>query len=185
MNRSVLIAVLLILAGLRFIVVPVVAWQDEWRSRIESKQARYHKSQQIINDSESYLQLGAQLLQINAAQMNGLFVQSDTIQLDIQQRVDQSLKGFELQRRNFEWVLDLPGDVHQYVAKMTLEGDVQDLMAWQLKLLQAEPWMHLNTINIRRRSNRENDVLRFQGDVTLTAFAHGVGQAGAKAGAEQ
>ena len=171
MNKTKLLLVLLVSAAIKYLLLPLLDWQSMLRSDIEASNSMLQKSLSLKERMPKYREQEQYLESLNNEHLQRLFVKSQNTQLSIQQAIQKSLDDAKLTQDRFEWLLDVPGDIHQYMATVSVKGELQDLIEWHLGLMEQPRWMFINEWSIRRLNNRDDDIAAFQGDLTITVFA--------------
>lgn len=174
-NRPLLISLLVIVAVARFGVSPWVEWQSEQTEYIERLRQQAAKADQLIAQQSDYQKAAATLSEANRLASRQMFLAADNTKLVMQQHLEASLKQHNLSLTRFDWVLNASGDIERHVAVVALEGKLEALQAWQMEMSKNTPWWYVNEWRIRRANSRDNDISRFQGDITLSAFATKLG----------
>ncbi|GGA98903.1 GspMb/PilO family protein [Agarivorans gilvus] len=111
-NRKLLVSILAVLAVLRFVVVPIIDWQNTKASEIESLKSRLEKSKALVAQSD-YLQSVKQQVDEQLNNQQQVFFHGDAdsaSQLKQLQNVEKLLKARELNLRSSRWLGKLDHD---------------------------------------------------------------------------
>lgn len=171
-KRKVMLGVLAVLLLARFILVPIFDWQQEQILAIETKQQRLVKTNNII-DRLPQINLALSELEANNLQQQQRYFEhasSNAFKLQLQQEIESVFTEHELKVTNFNWVVEIPGEISQARAKIAFEGTTANFALLQLaiaqfpKLLNIAQW----TLQINRMNNRSLGKVR--GSLLLTAY---------------
>jgi hypothetical protein len=173
LNRNSLILILVALIALRFAVLPLLDWQQSRISEIRTKQVQLGKTIDLVNSQRTYQQLAAELNAEKDKLAPLFYVDSDGARLQIQKDIEQVFGNYNVPIERFNWVLDdradsglrtlrvLVGFNGQWDAVMKVLLDMSN----HSKIARQVEWRQSLT------KNRESDVGRSRGHVTLEFYA--------------
>ena len=164
-KHKVLLSVLAVLLLLRFIVVPIFAWQDEKIAQLQSSQQRLTKAENVIERLPQITQELEKLQRSN--QQLASYYSTETsmpaFKLKQQQQIEKLFESYNVQVKNFNWAADIPGVIDQSRANITFDGKTKDFARLQLAiaqlptLLKVTQWTaHIAKKKKRRRSKKKN-----------------------------
>ena len=174
LNRNGLIFILVALIALRFVVLPLLDWQQSRISDIRSKQVQLGKTLDLVNSYSDYQQLALKL-KADKNELAPLFYEdSDDARLQIQKDIEQVFSEHNLTIERFNWVLDDRAESGLRTLRVLVgfNGQLDGVMKTLLgisrhnKIARQVEWRQNLT------KSRETDVGRSRGHVTLEFYAY-------------
>lgn len=156
----ILISILVLLFTARFVLVPVIDWQNEALWEIQQKEKRSLKSQHAISNTSENQQLLASLSEQKSNTESYLFdfLNESEFRLEQQQRMEQLVDKIGLKINNIGWsysgeLIDAPVIRHQM--QLNIGGNTTDMPKFHLMLEEQKHWLQVDrfTINLRNQRN--------------------------------
>ncbi|SEK46974.1 hypothetical protein SAMN05216262_101434 [Colwellia chukchiensis] len=171
-NRKMLLLVLLVLLIARFVIVPIVDWQDEKLASIAANSNNLHKSEQVIARSEKIATELAHVKQLNQTLSDKYFQQANLndFKLKLQQQLESLFSQHNLKVKNFSWVAHIPGDVVQERANISFEGEIKNVVALQLAMAQLPQLLQIIQWNFPIRNMSETSLGTTRGQLLVAAY---------------
>lgn len=148
-----LLAVVAVLAVLRFGIVPWAEAQNATRDELEVLTRRLDRSEGVVQNRDAIL-AARKLLRSNAEKLHARFPQpgtADEFRLGTQQRIGQVAQSAGVQMTVFDWVLEgrIDGtDLAYGRARLNFEGPLRDLVRAHGELEGALPNAAIRELNV-------------------------------------
>jgi Tfp pilus assembly protein PilO len=172
-NKKHLLIVMFGLVAMRFIVVPLLSWQDDLVADLETKQSRLTKGRNLVERKEQIDSGIEKLEQHKKALINNYFLSDrgmDELKLRSQQRIESLLSEHSLQVRSFNWVSDIPGAIQETRAQVSFSGKTKDVAQFQLALAQAPQLINLVELSLRLNGLVGNTLGQADGTAVLALY---------------
>jgi len=157
-KHKIMLAMVSVLVLIRFVIVPILAWQDEKIAKIQSSNQRIAKAEKVIARLPK-ITLALEKLQLSNQSTEAFFTKAQSLpafKLEQQQQIESLFKRFDIKVNNFNWAADIPGKISQSRAKINFEGKTSDLARLHLAiaglptLIKVTQW----TANIKKKRRR-------------------------------
>ena len=173
LNAQRLVFVALFLLVIQWVVVPVIAWQNDRLDALQQDLTTLAARQAIVGSTD---ELRSQRDRRSDA-LSGLsqlsFSDGPTATLEVQRWVTASLKSEELVIKKFEWSPASEGVLSIVRAKVDITGQTDNLMEWIGRLQTEDPWVNVLAFRLRRAGRRSQDLDEFSGTLTLQFILQG------------
>lgn len=151
-NKPLLIGIVLLLAALRFLIVPWMDYQDEQRQQLETLTKRLVRSEALLEFKEQlYQQKDKQ--DIVVAKFTGKLEQSASVQqyqLELQQRLQQLIENKNAKLELFDWLSDSDLkalNMHRARINLRFTGQLSDVIGIHLMIEQQFPFAQILDLN--------------------------------------
>ena len=140
-----------VLVALKFVVLPLWAWQSEQLGQLQAKHRQLSKLNTVIDSQSSY---GRQAKQLNAeiARLNNYFyVDSSATKLIIQQDIEKIFAEHTIKVERFSWLFDDGEALRSLRATVRYSGDYHNMikalwaLANQPKAVRQVDWRQILT----------------------------------------
>lgn len=174
MSRN--IALLFALASIvtiKFILIPLIGWQDAKVIEIQRTTSLIQKSEFILNNEAVYKDVLKHLKDKNEASHALFFDNTETVQLDIQRQLETTLKKYDLFISAFNWLAnESEGDFRSLLLKVEIQGELKNLARFHLSMDDEAQSQIFKLVELQIRSLRSNrDIEQFRGELVLKTFA--------------
>lgn len=158
-NQTKLLVLLVVLAFLRFAVVPFLDYQAQSKEQLELLTQQLDKAEQLMNSKEQLQQARlASETQFNL--LREVFFKDENsaqFRLNQQQFIQQQLQTFNTEVNFFDWLgqkelADDQIEVHQ--ARIIIEGSFADLMRSYTEVISAMPAVRVTEFELLRDQSR-------------------------------
>lgn len=159
-RQPILLSLLVILLSCRFIVVPIIDWQNQSLEQTQGLQKKQQKTEIAIHrEADNQEQL--QVLEKQNIDFQALFfiATSETkFKLERQQWLEALLAKHNLKGTNIGWSNSsnvINTEVIKHSLQLRLEGNASDLPKFQYEIESTEQWIEINnfTVFFRKQIN--------------------------------
>ncbi len=171
------LAALVLLVSLKFIVVPLIDWQNTQLAQLTNLEKRAAKSQNVIANqgqiSQSQQSINAQLEAINE-----LFVNTQRegeFKLAMQQQLEQTVASNQLQINTSSWLPSIAVANNQLIRhqlRLNLKGKMRDFINLITLLESKTPKAELKSLNINLKGQNNKSLGRVEGTIELAFYMH-------------
>lgn len=138
-----LISALLLLAAMKFAVLPWMQWQEEKAANVSLLSAQLSKGWALL-EHQAALQQRLQKLQESEQQLLSQVVYRDdsstAFQLRLQKQLDELMAKHNLSVRNSNWLSPVQrGTMQEHRLEMGLSGELKQLLAFMADVEQVTP----------------------------------------------
>ncbi len=151
-NKPLLIGIILLLAALKFLIVPWMDYQDEQKQQLETLTKRLVRSEALLEFKDQlYQQKDKQDTAV--AQFTDKLEQSVSVQqyqLEFQQRLQQLIETKNAKLELFDWLSDADlkaFNIHRARINLRFTGQLSDVMAIHLMIEQQFPYAQILDLN--------------------------------------
>lgn len=171
-KRNLMMGMLAILLIARFILVPILDWQQEQITQITAKEQRLVKTNNILARLPQINSALEQLKQGNQKHQSRYFNQasSNTFKLQMQQKVEALFSKYNLKVTNFNWVAEINEQITQVRAKISFEGETKDFAMLQLAIAQLPKLLNIKQWSLHIKQMNEHSLGNANGSIVLTAY---------------
>ena len=166
-NTKRLLAIVACLIGAQWILLPIIAWQNEMTSGIETNLALVAARDTAI-DSLPDLQ---QVIRQRSARLDNLassaFTPGQTTTLEIQRSMTSSLANNRLRVVSFEWAPEAEGSISVLRAQVRVSGQSRDVFEWIAQQQFEATWIDILALKMRHADPRRPDYDSFNSDMSL------------------
>jgi hypothetical protein len=151
-NKPLLLGIILLLAGLRFIIVPWMDYQDEQKQQLETLTKRLVRSEALV-EFRTELTEQKQLQDTAVTRLLADLQQSpstEQYQLEFQQQMQQLLESNNVSLLLFDWLSDTDlkaFNAHRARVSLRFEGTIADIVKTHLLLEQKYPSLLIRDLN--------------------------------------
>ncbi|MDA9837076.1 hypothetical protein N9C20_05020 [Luminiphilus sp.] len=168
-----LVFVALFLLVIQWVVVPVIAWQNDRSSALQQDLTTLAARQAIVGSTDGLRTERDQRSGTLAALSQLTFPDGPSATLEVQRWVTASLKSEDLEIKKFEWSPASEGALSIVRAKVDVTGRTDNLMEWIARLQTKDPWVNVLAFQLRRAGRRSQDLDEFSGTLTLQFILQG------------
>jgi len=171
------LAALVLLVSLKFIVVPLIDWQNTQLAQLTNLEKRAAKSQNVIANqgqiSQSQQSINAQLEAINE-----LFVNTQRegeFKLAMQQQLEQTVASNQLQINTSSWLPSIAVANNQLIRhqlRLNLKGKMRDFITLITHLESQTPKAELKSLNINIKGQKTDALGNMSGSLELAFYMH-------------
>lgn len=122
LSQKNLLFTLVLLAAMKFLVSPLISWQQNYISEIKSKYRQLTKVSSIIDNQSVYRDITSSLAARMAGSRGYFFKDSDSVKLDVQRHIENIFESNGLAIKGLSWVSDSPGEVRQLRLRVRFAG---------------------------------------------------------------
>lgn len=164
--------VLALLLIIRFILVPILEWQQTQIDSIKSKELQLSKTNHVIDNVAEMNEALQRLTNSNQEKQVRYFEQTSTnaFKLQLQQQVESLFSQYELKITNFSWVTDLPGQISQARAKISFEGSTVSFAKVQIAISQLPKFLNIAQWDLRIVGMNDNKLGKANGSIVLIGY---------------
>lgn len=172
-DKNVLVPLLLLLLLARFVVVPVIEWQNaRWQS-LQVLEKQLAKANNVLSRGEQYQQTLDALKATNDELLKHYYQQNNVnaLKLSFQQELEQLVKKHNVTIRNFNWPNELPGDITKLSAQLTVAGKTRDVASLHLDLVQHAKLIQVERFNLVIKKMKTGSLGEVSGNLLLTIYS--------------
>ena len=122
MSQRNLLVLLVILVGARFMIVPLLAWQNDQLEIIHSKLRQLSKLELLIGSRSEFADSYQNLSKVFKKAKVDFHSDDDSTKLLIQRQIEDVLSNNDVIMEGFQWVLDESGPVRVLRASIKIRG---------------------------------------------------------------
>ena len=170
-SRAVLLFVLGCVVGVKFLVLPILLWQEQILSASQAKYVQLQKVAGIVENEKNLISLEVRLLKELRRNRGFFYVDRKSTKLDIQRDIESIFAANDLDLSSFNWVLDSQGDVRRLRASVSFSGPQDQMIR---TLWDISKFKHLlSQVQFRQQFTTFGDAMFgfTQGVITLEAYA--------------
>ena len=175
LNQKQLLSILGLLLLLKFIIVPVLDWQNSLVEELSIKEQRLLKSVKAVDESKELTETLEQLTKKNEQLQSLLFEHKpDTeFQLKQQQLVEGIFEENEIEISNIGWSPKSYVEEWQltkFELRINFSGNISKLQNVKLLLESQEKWVELSEFNFRFGKKRLGREITVSGNMKLNYY---------------
>ena len=170
-SRHNLFLLLLLLAGLRFVLVPLLQWQSEMIADIRGQAQQLNKLQALVESRVTLEAIQDQLNGFIVEAREDFFVSDESTKLRIQRQIEEVLSAHEVDMDRFRWVSDEDSaSIRTLRASIRYEGETASVVKvfWNLARL---PQIVRQVGWTQRIIAQRNNLGRSSGEIILEFYA--------------
>lgn len=170
MNKPLLLSLLAVLLCLRFIVTPVIDWQNGLLQETHILQAKMDKSLAYIDDLPMLQQLKKGLIsQLEDSKlMNETYKDVGRYQLAKQRQLEDLFTQFNTNITSSNWIEPIKtANSITFQFRIQFAAETKDFIALHLKLSRLSKDITVTTLNLNLFANKDGDLGRLSGIVIL------------------
>lgn len=171
-EKAPLLLVLIALVAVKFIIVPIIEWQDEKLVEIQTKERQLSKTISVIDREPLVNDALALVKNRTSKQLNFYYAEPsmDAFKLVAQQNIESVFLKQELKVTNFNWTNEIEGDISEVRAKVSFEGRTKDLASLQLELALFDKLINVPQFNVYVERMRTDSLGKARGTMTLVLY---------------
>ena len=164
--------VLAALIIIRFALVPIIEWQQTLLENIEAKEFQLSKTNNVIDSVPKINEALEKLIKNNQLKQIKFFNQptSNAFKLQLQQQIESLFSQFDIKVTNFSWVADLPGEISEARAKISLEGATTNFAKVSIAIAQFQKLLNIVQWDVRIVGMSDSQLGKVNGSIVLVAF---------------
>ena len=166
-----LLIVLCFLIGVKFGVVPLVAWQERQIESISVKRLQLFKLESLVEHRDGYLSAVRELDESLLLAKERSWVSESSTQLDLHKRIERIFDRHNVVMESFSWVFDGGSELRELRAAVRLEGESVGVIEALLEMSVSAKVIKQVAWNYRLKNNGKDSLGRISGDVTLEFYA--------------
>ena len=171
-----LLALITLLLVIKFIIVPLMEWQDSMVIDLKAKEKKLAKIEKVLSE-QSVVTADREKLELMLDNTEKLFfaTQAESVfKLNQQQAFEKLLTKHQITTVNFSWEAKTeltPLKLIRYQIKTRLDGQFENLVSLYVDLENSKPWLQINDFNLSTSGNVDNS-LGFvrSGNLTLSLY---------------
>ena len=168
---------LLIIAGLlvaiKFVLLPLLAWQAEQISRLQAKSVQLHKVSEVLANQSTYT---ASMASLKAQMFEGaerFYVDNARTKLTIQTDIEEIFQRHQLAVEGFDWTVDSAEPLRVLRATVRFSGATESMIRSFWDLTQLPTWARQVESSQQLKDYGEKNLGGSKGLVTLEFYALG------------
>lgn len=171
------LAALVLLVSLKFIVVPLIDWQNTQLAQLANLQKRAVKSQNVIIN-QSQINQAQQTINAQLEAINELFVNTQRegeFKLAMQQQIEQTIANNQLQINTSSWLPSIAVANNQLIRhqlRLNLKGKMRDFINLITLLESKTPKAELKSLNINLKGQKTDELGNMSGSLELAFYMH-------------
>jgi predicted PurR-regulated permease PerM len=171
-NKKPLLIVLFLLLALRFVMVPVIDWQQEQLDEIAAKQTKVEKADSVIARFPQLQQALEQVQQNNKQQLANYYghESANSLKLQLQQELEALFLKHKIKVINFSWVAEIENPITEFRAKISYEGKTDDFAKLQLAIARYPKRINIAEWTSYINKMAENSLGDASGTILLTTY---------------
>lgn len=170
-NTFRLLGIVAVLLLIQWVVLPWLDWQGGQVSELGRDRQKLADRAAVIDRSDEFSQ-EKQRLSEALTELSRLAVPNmGGIELSLQQLTTAQLADYDLDVEAFEWSEPSAGDVIALRARITVAGPTERFIDWQNSLLDSEPWVLVEELELRRLNPRHYEMDNIRGDIVVSFIA--------------
>ncbi|GAA0353825.1 hypothetical protein GCM10009092_17740 [Bowmanella denitrificans] len=151
LKKQILIGFLLVLAVLKFVIVPVLEWQDEKVAQINTLGQQLSKGTKLLAVQKE-LELKLQALQAQKGDVLPMLTTDEPsatqFQLQVQRKIDELMAKHELNVQNVNWLTPRPkGMAVEHRLEIRMTGGLKEYLALMIDIEQQKPKLAIVEVN--------------------------------------
>lgn len=162
MNKGLLFILFLLLA-IRFVLLPVIAWQNDVLSGVEAKAKQVAKQQALIEALPAYAVKNAAMTDAIDEVSPTLFGVLDDVPLETQLILEKFARDAGAKVSRFEWLARTQDATPTGRFRVDVRGSLNQLAQWQLAVESAEKFVGLDKWSFRARRGRNVENAPYEG----------------------
>jgi hypothetical protein len=174
-RQPLLVGLLFLLLSIRFVIVPIIDWQNQSLEQIKSLQKKQQKTQVAI-DREADNQMQLQNLESQKVAFNRLFFAAGNeakFKLERQQWLEALLARHKLKVVNIGWMNSAKMqnvDVFKHSLQFGFEGHGTNIPAFQSEIEDSKEWIQLVSLSISMSKQNKLELGQARGNYQLNFF---------------
>ena len=172
-NKPLLYALIAVLAACRFLVVPIIQWQNQTLAETNKAQQRYQKTLNLLHNRTAFSTQLQQLQTDNLAMGSQLLAPGPVLptQLRLQREIEAKAKQLGIQVRGINWLEPIKqGQLRQLRAKIALMAKSQELVEFHLFLQNYPKASQIEDLNIRPERWRQGHSRKVSASFEFTLY---------------
>lgn len=186
-NQKMLLGVLGLLIAIKFVLFPIVDWQNEQVSLIAEKKVRLAKVDNVIEEIDGVSATKQSYLTRNSELMAGFYQvpSSSALKLTLQKELEQIFSARDVKIQNFSWATEIPGDVTEIRANIAFRGTLSNLIKLQMDLEQNNRLFSQINWSLQVQKMNKQSLGTVRGRMLISAFNYPVAATKIDNGAEE
>jgi hypothetical protein len=174
-QHKALLLLVAVLAALKFVFVPLIAWQNQTYSEITQLQSRLDKSEHVIKQqsqiAEALLQREAKLAAYNQL----IFPQQDiaAFRIERQKQLNETFAQAQVQQLNLGWLPAFKFEdakLHREQVRLNLKGNAAQVLSLLVKLESQQPAVIVEQLDTYLRNVDSESLGEVEVTVLLSFF---------------
>ena len=171
------LAALVLLVSLKFIVVPLIDWQNTQLAQLTNLEKRAAKSQNVIAN-QGQINQAQQTINAQLKAVNSLFVdyqREGEFKLAMQQQLEQTVASNQLQINTSSWLPSIAVANNQLIRhqlRLNLKGKMRDFITLITHLESQTPKAELKSLNINIKGQKTDALGNMSGSLELAFYMH-------------
>lgn len=162
-QKKILITILLVLAALRFLGVPFLAYQAEQKVRLELTSQQLGRALRLVNNEADIAEVQALQKQLQSLENSYIkHTNSNEFRLTAQQQIQSMVANYNVEVHLFDWLTQrevLPNYLYTHQARTILQGELADVIQAQLAIQEQIYGVKVLEFALQeQRSHREPSV---------------------------
>lgn len=167
-NQTNLLLILGLLIGLRFVVIPVLEWQQGQVIQLEQTLSQLNKAKAMIGAESAFTTKSKQTEQDILKTDEWFFDSTVMTKVNLQQQTERLFAQHNIQIEALDWILeDSQNNIHKKWLQLRIKGELPALAELKIALAQNMPRIYVQELRIRRQNSRKESIDSFQGNISL------------------
>lgn len=172
-----LLIVLLILVCVKFIIVPIVDWQNNTIDVINRLESKQYKINRLISEQESLQSASTQVNEnlANAEKLLFPFTNDSTFKLINQKMLEEIFNKYDLKLENVGWITSSNlTDIYviRYPIELQFSGRTEDLIRCIVHFESYAKLIEIKEFNVTFRGQNQEKMGAVRGRMTLNLYAN-------------
>ena len=142
-NKPLMLSVVAILAGMKFVIMPIVEWQDEKISVMHRQETQLNKGLTLLEGKETLVSSLTALSKKREAlskELLGEDQNATSYQLRVQKVINTLIEKNDLRARNSNWLTPLDkGGIEEHRLELSFSGKQKNFIQFLLDIEQQKP----------------------------------------------
>jgi len=142
-DRKLMIQIIVVLLLAKFVIVPVLEWQNEQIDIVNRQSKQLNKGLKLLeNKSELVEHLGKlrSELQVQSQLIAGKGESAISYQLNVQKQIEALLEKYELTSRSITWLNPaVKGNTEEHKLELQLKGSLKNFISLIMEIEQQKP----------------------------------------------
>jgi len=175
-NKPFLIGLIVILGAIKFILLPVVTWQETQVNSIFKQERQLAKGLQLLENKTQMIEELNSLRQFSEQQQALIALPEQSpvsYQLKIQKMIEKLLEKYQLNSRSSNWLAPVvKSNIEEHRLEIALSGNTKEFIQFLTEIEQQKPKLSLVDLrtNISKMYPTRDKLGRFTGKFTIVGW---------------
>jgi len=181
-NRPLIIGMILTLISIKFVLVPVIQWQNQTLVKITKQDRQLQKGLALVDNKDDLLEKFTSLKNYSRQQLK--LVASDekspiAYQLKVQKNIESLLDKYKLKSRSVTWLAPVrKSSIEEHRLEVTLSGKLKEFIQFMVEIEKQKPKLALMEFrsNISKMKPVRNELGQFTGKFIVVGWRSTTGE---------